>query len=62
MLAAASPAAALLVAAVALAYLLLLAVAVLTATLHPDRHRRTDARRVLTALLAIVTTWRRRAP
>jgi len=59
-LAAASPAVAGLVTAVAFAYLLLLAVAVLTATLHPDRDRRADARCVLTALLAVLLPRRRR--
>ncbi|HZM83676.1 MAG TPA: hypothetical protein VFC19_48785 [Candidatus Limnocylindrales bacterium] len=44
----------------AFAYLLLLAVAVLTATLHPDRDRRADARCVLTALLAVLLPRRRR--
>lgn len=48
-LAAASATVAGLIIAAALAYRLLLAVAVLTATLHPDRNRRADARRVLTA-------------
>lgn len=59
-LAAVSPAVVGLVTAVAFAYLLLLAVAVLTATLHPDRDRRVDARRVLTALLAAILPRQRR--
>jgi hypothetical protein len=57
---AASPALVWLVAAVALAYVLLLAVAALVAILHPDRERRIDARRVLTSLLVVVAARRRR--
>ncbi|MBE8523327.1 hypothetical protein ILP97_38560 [Amycolatopsis sp. H6(2020)] len=40
-------------------YLVLLSVAALTATLHRDRSRRADARRVLTALLTVLVRRRR---
>ncbi|MEV4758441.1 hypothetical protein AB0J86_25515 [Micromonospora sp. NPDC049559] len=56
----APPAMALAVAAPAVAYLMLLAVAVLVATLHPQPDRRADARRVLVALLAVVRSRRGR--
>jgi len=59
-LATAPPAATFIVAIAAVAYLLLLAVAVLVATLHSDPVRRVDARRVLAALLTAIPSRRRR--
>lgn len=59
-LAAASPVAASVLAVAVFGYLVLLAVAALAATLHPDRHRRADARRVLSALLTVLVRRRRR--
>lgn len=59
LLAAAPPAVTFLVAGPIVAYLLLLAVAVLVATLHPDPIRRADASRVLAALLTAVPFKRR---
>lgn len=59
-LAAASPVVAPVLAIAVTGYLVLLAVAALTATLHPDRHRRADARRVLSALLTVLVRGPRR--
>jgi threonine/homoserine/homoserine lactone efflux protein len=59
-LAAASPVLAPVLAIAVTGYLVLLAVAALTATLHPHRHRRADARRVLSALLTVLVRRRRR--
>lgn len=58
-LAAASPVVASVLAVAVIGYLVLLAVAALTATLHPDRNRRADARRVLSALLTFLVRRRR---
>lgn len=49
-----------LLAAATTVYLLLLTVVAVTATLHPDRGRRADARHVLKDLLSILIRLRRR--